>query len=71
MEQIMYPFDKIHSFYYKFDENKNLFKDIINSPIDKLYNFKIESDRFDTIREGSYIFLRVLEYLNAKNIITK
>jgi exopolyphosphatase/guanosine-5'-triphosphate,3'-diphosphate pyrophosphatase len=70
MKRDNYPFEKIHSFCYSFEKSRDIFRNIVNSPIDKLYEFGIKDVRFDTIREGSNIFLKVVEHLKAKQIVS-
>jgi exopolyphosphatase/guanosine-5'-triphosphate,3'-diphosphate pyrophosphatase len=71
MKKENYPFEKIHAFRYKFDKkNRNYLEEIAKSSIKDLKKFNIKESRFDTIREGSFILLKLLEYLDAKEVLS-
>ncbi|WP_456433751.1 Ppx/GppA phosphatase family protein [Nitratifractor sp.] len=65
-----YPFDKIHAFTYRIEEEKPFFKKIIHAPMEKLRELGIKKGRADTIREGALIFLEILRHLGAETVIT-
>ena len=65
-----YPLKIVHNFSYELGEYENFVKKIINSPTQDLGKFPIKKDRFDTIREGALIFLKVAQKLGAKSVIT-
>ncbi len=65
-----YPFDKIHAFGYPLKEHKAYLKAIVEAPIERLPELYIKKNRFDTIREGTHIFLEVLRHLEAKEVLT-
>jgi len=66
-----YPYNKIHAFEYKFDENKELVESILNAKSDKeLRKLYIKKSRVDTIKEGLLIFKLFLEKLNINKVIS-
>jgi len=65
-----YPFDKIHAFRYVVKKEKAYFEAITKAPIRELPELFIKKNRFDTIREGTLIFLEVLRHLGAKEVLT-
>jgi len=65
-----YPFEKIHAFPYKVREELSYFEKIVASPIDGLSQLFIKKNRFDTIREGTHIYLEVLRHLGAKKVLS-
>lgn len=71
MQKANYPLDILHGFTYSVDLNKHIFTSIVNA---KNYNtlkyIGIKKDRFDTIKEGTFIFDTILEELKTKRVIT-
>jgi exopolyphosphatase/guanosine-5'-triphosphate,3'-diphosphate pyrophosphatase len=65
-----YPFDKIHAFGYSLKKEKEYLEAITRADIGELPELHIKKNRFDTIREGTLIFLEVLRRLEAKEILT-
>jgi exopolyphosphatase/guanosine-5'-triphosphate,3'-diphosphate pyrophosphatase len=65
-----YPFDKIHAFRYDYDEARPYLEAITRAPVRELPDLQIKKNRFDTIREGTLIFLEVLEHLGAREVLT-
>jgi len=66
-----YPFEVLHGFTYRVNNNIDLFEQIINSNDNKeLKQLHIRKDRYDTIRTGSFIYLTILQYLKIKTVIT-
>ncbi len=65
-----HPLDSLHSYRYKFSKHKEYIKDISRSEISKLKESSIDRGRYDTIREGSFIFYMLCKKLGAKSIIT-
>ena len=65
-----YPFDKIHAFRYSLKKEKEYLEAIAKADIDELPELHIKKNRFDTIREGTLIFLEVLRRLEAKEVLT-
>jgi len=70
MQKNEYPLDKLHAYEFNLDKEKKYIEKLIFSPTNKLKKFYIKKDRYDTIREGSLIFLEVLKYLNIKKVVT-
>ncbi|EPN1365428.1 Ppx/GppA phosphatase family protein [Campylobacter coli] len=70
MQKNSYPLKNIHDFRYMLEDEKEHILKIFNSKADALINFGIKKDRFDTIKEGIFIFLKIAEKLKAKQIIT-
>jgi exopolyphosphatase / guanosine-5'-triphosphate,3'-diphosphate pyrophosphatase len=67
-----YPLEVLHGFKYNFDSNtKTFFNDILNAQNNKeLKNLKVQKDRYDTIKEGTFIFKTILEYFEVEEVIT-
>jgi len=70
MKSSSYPIEKIHAFSYKVDKEMDYLLDIAHSSSDNLSNFNIKESRFDTIREGTLIFVEILNSIQAKEVIT-
>ncbi len=70
MLKIDYPFKKLHGFTYKIEDYRDYFNQIILSDNDNLKKLYIKDDRVDTIREGTLIFVKILEAISARNMIT-
>lgn len=70
MQKNSYPLKNLHDFRYSLSEEKSHILKIFNSKIDSLTHFGIKKDRFDTIKEGIFIFLKIAQKLKAKQIIT-
>ncbi len=62
--------EKIHAFRYSLDDERKFLKKVAYAPVLKLSKYGIKKDRLDTIRPGTLIFLKVLEKISAKEIIT-
>lgn len=65
-----YPVDKLHAYEPNYDEFQTLLKKIIKSDEDELKNLGIKSSRFDVIKPGALILLRVLEKFKIENLVT-
>ncbi|MCK5293860.1 MAG: Ppx/GppA family phosphatase [Arcobacteraceae bacterium] len=66
-----YPLDVLHGFTYKVEDNKKLFKDIINCDTnEQLKVLGVRKDRYDTIKIGTFIFNTILEYLGIQTVVT-
>ncbi len=65
-----YPLKTLHAYEYSFKENYNLLKKIASSPVLKLKKYNIKKHRIDTFREGVSIFINILNYLGAEEVIT-
>jgi len=65
-----YPLKTLHAYEYNLQRNYNMLKKIASSPILKLKKYNIKKHRLDTFREGVSIFINVLSYLGANEVIT-
>ncbi|NKQ40516.1 MAG: Ppx/GppA family phosphatase [Sulfurovum sp.] len=70
IKKTAYPLNKLHAFEYKSDEFHEFYEEIVSSKIDKLQTYHIKENRYDTIREGTLIFLEIIKHIEAENIIT-
>ncbi|MCK5110271.1 MAG: Ppx/GppA family phosphatase [Arcobacteraceae bacterium] len=66
-----YCFDMLHGFKYNTKNNYKLFNNIITANSNKkLKDIGIRKDRYDTIKEGTFIFKTILEFFQIKEVIT-
>ena len=66
-----YPLDILHGFKYKVSNEIELFEKIVNAKDNNdLKNLGVKKDRFDTIKEGTFIFKIILEQLKVQTVIT-
>ncbi|KIM07442.1 MAG: hypothetical protein KU28_05610 [Sulfurovum sp. PC08-66] len=70
MTKKSYPLKKLHAFSYALQEQSSYFDTIIHSDLEGLARLYLKEDRFDTIREGTLIFVSILEAIKAKEVIT-
>jgi exopolyphosphatase/guanosine-5'-triphosphate,3'-diphosphate pyrophosphatase len=70
MKATNYPLDNIHAFSYRVEEHIDYFKNISEANIDLLKYLHIPKGRFDTIREGTLIWVEILNHIAAKRVIT-
>ena len=70
MKKIDYPLDILHGFTYEVKEQKSFLEKIIKMSDEELLKSGIKPDRLDVIRPGTLIFLELLEYLGAREVIT-
>lgn len=71
IEKNAYALDILHGFNYKVEDELHLLNKISKArDIEDLKSFGIKKDRFDTIKEGSFIFKTILEELKIKKVIT-
>ncbi len=70
MTKTKYPLNKLHAFSYKYEDHYDFFYKIVHSDIDKLDKLYIKQNRHDTIREGTLIFMMVLDHIGAADIMT-
>ncbi len=71
MKNNNYPLDILHGYSYNVKSNKYLITSILEASDNAtLKEIGIKKDRFDTIKEGSFIFNCVLEELNISTVIT-
>ena len=66
-----YPLDILHGYTYTVKDEVSLFNKIINARNnDDLKSLGVKKDRFDTIKEGTFIFKTILDELNIKEVVT-
>ena len=71
MTKNQYPLDVLHEYMYKVIDEINLFNKIsIAKNNDDLKSFGVKKDRFDTIKEGAFIFKTILEELEIEEVVT-
>lgn len=71
MQRNSYPLDAIHGFTYSVKNEQKLFSDILKTKsIEDLEKIGVKRDRFDTIKEGTFIFKTILDELNTKIVVT-
>jgi exopolyphosphatase/guanosine-5'-triphosphate,3'-diphosphate pyrophosphatase len=70
MAQENYPFDKLHAFEYRTKEQGDYFSKIIKADMDMLPLYSVRSERYDTIREGTFILVEILRHIGAKRVTT-
>ncbi len=70
MKQSDYPLDKLHAFSYKIKNHATYFEAITRSSAKGLKRFGLKKNRYDTIREGTLIWMEILEHIGAQKVIT-
>ncbi len=70
MKKDEYPLDKLHAFSYKIEAQYEYFDNITVANKSLLPYLYIPKSRFDTIREGTLIFREILDFIDAKSVIT-
>jgi exopolyphosphatase / guanosine-5'-triphosphate,3'-diphosphate pyrophosphatase len=66
-----YPLDILHGYTYKVKKESFLFGQIIEARNnDELKSLGVKKDRFDTIKEGAFIFKTILDELSISEVIT-
>ena len=70
MKQSEYPLDKLHAFTYKIETFKPYLEEITHSSAKGLKRFGLKKSRYDTIREGTLIWLEILSHIGATEVIT-
>jgi exopolyphosphatase / guanosine-5'-triphosphate,3'-diphosphate pyrophosphatase len=66
-----YPLDILHGYTYDVEKENSFFNKIITARNnDDLKSLGIKKDRFDTIKEGAFIFKTILDELNIKEVTT-
>ena len=70
MKQIDYPLDKLHAFSYQIDAHKTYLKEITHASVKGLKKFDLKKNRYDTIREGTIIWLEILDEIGAQEVVT-
>eukprot|EP01029_Cantina_marsupialis_P018480 TRINITY_DN42462_c0_g1_i2.p1 TRINITY_DN42462_c0_g1~~TRINITY_DN42462_c0_g1_i2.p1 ORF type:complete len:421 (+),score=69.02 TRINITY_DN42462_c0_g1_i2:319-1581(+) len=71
MSKNNYPLDILHGYSYSVDLNTYIYDAILGAKDNNsLKILGVKKDRFDTIKEGTFIFKTILEELQAKKVIT-
>lgn len=71
IQNTKYPLDVLHGFRYPTLFGLALFEAILNAKSnEKLYSLGVRSDRYDTIKVGTFIFKTILEYLEIEEVVT-
>lgn len=71
MTKNQYPLDVLHEYMYKVRDEISLFDKIsIAKNNDDLKSFGVKKDRFDTIKEGAFIFKTILKELDIDEVVT-
>ncbi|MGB5792653.1 Ppx/GppA family phosphatase [Poseidonibacter sp.] len=71
MQRNEYPLDILHGYKYKVSKEEEFFDSVINAQSnDDLKNLGVKKDRFDTIKEGTFIFKTILDELHISKVIT-
>ncbi len=66
-----YALDILHGFSYSVKEEISSFEKIFEAKnSEELKSLGVKKDRFDTIKEGAFIFKTILDELNIKEVIT-
>jgi len=71
MARNKYPLDILHGYSYEVKKEEYFFDKIIDAKNnDDLKSLGVKKDRFDTIKEGAFIFKTIIDQLNIKEVIT-
>lgn len=70
MQKNSYPLKALHEFSYNLSEEYAHIDKILHANNEFLLDCGIKKDRFDTIKEGALIFLKIAQKLGTKEIIT-
>ncbi|MGB2552092.1 Ppx/GppA phosphatase family protein [Campylobacter sp. MOP51] len=70
MQMQNYALKSVHNFSYKFSDYKGFIKDLTEASVLDLAKFYVKKDRFDTIREGAFIFLSIVSRLDCERVYT-
>lgn len=66
-----YPLDILHGYTYGVKKEITLFQKILEARNnDELKSLGVKKDRFDTIKEGTFIFKTILDELDIKEVVT-
>jgi exopolyphosphatase/guanosine-5'-triphosphate,3'-diphosphate pyrophosphatase len=69
MKREDYPLKKLHGFSTTDATFKSFCDAVLDASPKKLKSLNIKPDRFDTIKSGALIFLRILNYLHSQTLI--
>lgn len=70
MQKDNYPLDKIHGFEFSLKKNREYLEKLIFTKTKNLKKFYIKKDRYDTIKEGTLIFLEILNKIGSQRVVT-
>lgn len=70
MKRTQYPLDKLHAFCYSLEEEEAFLQMICDAQIEDLKKLYVKNSRYDTIREGTLIFLEILHKIAAKDVMS-
>lgn len=71
MQRKEYPLDVLHGYKYKVSKELDFLETVINAKNNsELKALCVKKDRFDTIKEGTFIFKTILEELNISKVVT-
>ncbi len=71
IEKEKYPLDALHAFTYETNQHLQLMENIVEATTEKqLRQLKVKKDRYDTIREGTFIFKTIVEYFGIQKVVT-
>lgn len=65
-----YPIDKLHAYEPNYDEFEKVLEKIVKSDEDELRDIGIKSSRFDVIKPGALILLRVFKKFKIQKLVT-
>jgi len=65
-----HPLDKLHAFSYKIGDFSEYLQTIPLSSAKNLKKFGLKKNRYDTIREGTLIWNKILSHIGAETVIT-
>ena len=68
MKKEDYPLKKLHGFSTTDASFKSFCDAVLDASPKKLKSLNIKPDRFDTIKSGALIFLRILNYLHSQTL---
>jgi len=70
MDMEDYPFEKIHGYEADIDKFKKLLEDILKAKEKDLKSLHIKDERFDVIKPGALILLRIIKKFDIQKLIT-
>jgi exopolyphosphatase/guanosine-5'-triphosphate,3'-diphosphate pyrophosphatase len=70
MKRTEYPLDKLHAFTYEAEAHTPFFEEITHASAKGLKKFSLRKNRYDTIREGTLIWLAILRAIGAQTVMT-
>ncbi|RLA73212.1 MAG: Ppx/GppA family phosphatase [Epsilonproteobacteria bacterium] len=70
MQRSDYPLDKLHGFTFTYDELIKFGNKILKADEEKLKQLGIKKDRFDVIKPGTLILMKILKLVGCKTITT-